>query len=336
MAMTHVHHLPNEILAHIFTLGRRGFSTHDRASVAFLSTVTAICKRWRDIGLSYSSLWTSIAFRAPETGSISIVTVLDRIEAYLERSRDASIDFLLMPGSYLIVGRAIIPRVFLHLQRCRTIRVQYTYNLEDGTSLHRLFPLPSSMSRLTELQIYHTTLPWSHESSFIIADPANHSPLAVLRLYGDRADATSISSTRISDLVVGLNVTLGSRLNEWQLLSQCALALTSLASFSFYEAAETSLPIILLPNLKQLSTSFEALRNVPGTISCPNIEELVLHDDKSYQRTMHSIEDPLPPYPPEYFPWPNLRVLKTDISSRIFKYTHLLAASFCNHDHHLL
>ena len=325
--MSHIHHLPNEILAHIFALGHRAL--HARAAVVFLASITATCRLWRDLGLYDSSLWTSIAYCSPETGLIPalvpmhIEMSLARIGAYIERSKTASLDFFLVSTPHrLDVGRAVVRLILPHLQRCRTIRLQYTRRLEDVSSSHRLLPLPGPMLRLEELHISSF-----ERRAFALTEASNQSPLSVLHLHCREVDTTNISKGRISDLLVGGGAVLGSHLQEWELRSQCALALSTLASVSFYEAVQTSFPIIEMPNLKQLRTSLPALRSVPGTISCPNLEELVLHDT-NFRRlhTRHPIQELILPYPPDYFPWPKLRVLKTKYPFHLAEYKHLLTA----------
>ena len=154
--MIHFHNLQNEMQAHIFFLGHRDYALHDSSAVAFLTTITSTCKYWRDFGLSLSCLWTSIVYdgwtHAPNTNRMDVT--LAKTEAFLKRSRNASIDLHLVHIRYENI-EPLIRLVLPHLQRCRTIRIQsLTGRIErhEGV-LHGLLPLPGPMLRLKELQI---------------------------------------------------------------------------------------------------------------------------------------------------------------------------------------
>ena len=77
---------------------------------------------------------------------------------------------------------------------------------------------------------------------------------------------------------------------------------------------QTHSPRIDLPNLKLLGTSWQAIKGVPKTIFCPNVEELIIYNPRRHEEI--GIKDLVLPLPPDYFPWPKLHSLITNTTPR--------------------
>ena len=326
-----VQRFPPEILSHIFVLGRQDFTLHEHAATNFLISVTAVCGFWREVGLSTSTLWTSIYYNegiGSEDTKPEPEKVCARIKAFFKRSKNASLDILLScRATELESGIAVIELIRPHLQRCRSIRADLIEFFGDRSPLRCLLPLPGPMPRLSELRICMSVN--SHHLPVSIAEPSNASPLTLLHLLGrGTVDLSHVKSTMISDLVVNEVIEVTGRSDERELRAQCSKSLTSLASVDFEWDPEVPLPVVELPNLKQISTSLAALGDVPQAILCPNVEELVLYLPKIFRRPVQSARVGL--FPAAHFPWEKLRTLKLDFETRFSAEYNTILAAFPN------
>ena len=322
------HQLPHEIISHIFLLGHRGCPLHDRAATIFLLSVTAVCALWRDVAISSSALWTSIYYDGTSIGSGEDRTreaekVVARVEAFLSRSRYASLDiFVSCEISKLKLGIAVVDLIRPHLQRCRSFQAACVeFSGDDHSPLRRLLPLPGPLPRLTNLQI---TMSVPSHPPVLLVEPCNASPLTTLHLLGrGTVDASNIRTTTITDLLVNVAIRLTDVWWGWRVRERNSNSLTSLVSCDFYGHGGEPLPPAHLPNLKRLATSLSSLKQVPEAMACEGIEELIIYRP-SYHH--HSVF-PIDPIPPNLLLWRNLRTLKIDcLINHLEEYIILLAA----------
>ena len=288
--MASVHSLPNELLAHIFQLGFNNFSSdfgRDRTRYRFLLTVTAICARWRNVGISCPSLWSSIGIRIP-TGFIS-KTTLERIGALLERSKDVSLDVEIytMPLAEDDSMKKVKAILGPHLQRCRS--VQLFVQRDDFRMVHVLFPLPGRMERLVDIAIdlrpiVHRGLVPSglpRKPRLELLHQENASSLASLSLTGilrflrTVIDVENVRPGALSVLIVDFTATLARPLRLLEIYS----ATLSHLKLYFSNIKRPSTPIHL-PHLKLLETTQQCLDVIQQVINCPREEELTLHHNQ--------------------------------------------------------
>lgn len=122
-----IQQLPVELVAHIFSLTcQAGYSKvvrgHDIGLLEALLSVSSICSRGRRIALSTSNLWTHIDITQSST-IIPFLRLASRLQAHLERSRNASIDVALdfHPFHPLSEQKFIWAMLVPHLHRCRSL-----------------------------------------------------------------------------------------------------------------------------------------------------------------------------------------------------------------------
>ena len=145
-----IHSLPNELLADIFQLGHKTYDTSDENVMRYLSTISSVCRIWRDVALNEPSLWTNIVYEGRSdmrAVSRGLLRVEERIATCILRSRNSSLAIHLWFGHY---GRGLAQlkdMISPHLSRCRSIDVEFAYEHQAS----QLFPLPGRLDRLTAL-----------------------------------------------------------------------------------------------------------------------------------------------------------------------------------------
>lgn len=156
-AQSPVNQLPIELLIEIFAAGFPHMREGDPWPARFyhLRDITSVCSFWREIAIGTPTLWTMIRFhqfqRLPEAG---FQLWYDRIETFLERSCEASLDISLM---FLILDEAsaeYITRVMdvlsPHMHRARTFNI--FAHRSNEYDIRRVFPLKGDLGRLQRVE----------------------------------------------------------------------------------------------------------------------------------------------------------------------------------------
>lgn len=114
--------------------------------------LSSICSLFRQQVLGAPSLWRVVRFQIQWNGTLE--TPFDQLSGYLERSQEATIDVLFDIASYhraitkdQIESRRAWTLVIAHLHRCSCLSVH------APGSLHWLFPIPSRLSSLQNLDV---------------------------------------------------------------------------------------------------------------------------------------------------------------------------------------
>ena len=306
-------------------LGYANFSPFHNytGAINYLLSITSTFQILRAVAISTPTLWVAIAYRPrlvyeendDDPGDLRTVP---RIRAYVERSHNVSLELFFSFGRLTRGATGVIDVVLPYLQRCKTIRLDFRSAEYEETLSRRLFPLPSPMSRLTELQVgvYSTYTPLEPLRLF---EPSNASPLSSLRIYGQgKVDVSHLASTGLSDFLVNKVVSLIP--SQEELWARHATTLTSLTTVNFHHMPK-ALPVIELPNLKSLAIIPQLLGQLPLSLYCPNLEDLTLCQPPSFgRRKLDSHSVPASP------PWPKLRTLRLRISFKVItQYATVLA-----------
>ena len=310
-----VHNLPNEILLHIFSLGSRDDPTDDVSHrEAFLLAVTAVCVRWRDVGVSFPLFWRSIkvtlSLRPPARSERYL---LEKIPKFLERSRDVSLDLDIYVEEGGDMWDKVMDIIVPHLQRCRFIELDFPR--EDLKMISRIFPLPR-MERLASLAIFASRpsrRQWPPTFSPVLPlfQPENTSPLTKLSIYGippsfftiDARQAHSISPSVLEFLDLTASIQ-----NPLILLEVHSVSLTLLA-LSFSAIGHWPSMPIHLPRLLILKVTQGCLAIIQEFIHCPALEELTLSSDLSNGEIEADTSYPIASAIQTLLSWNQLRVL---------------------------
>ncbi|OBZ79878.1 hypothetical protein A0H81_01539 [Grifola frondosa] len=152
MTSSPIHHLPHELLAHIFL-----FLAHMSPVGKYILRICHVCKHWRAVALSSADLWTSISFHD-----------LDRAQTFLRRSKSRPIQVYLdrkrLPDSTVNI---LTP----HVYRIQSLHVALRnhYELED-----LLLGLKHTAApRLEELVLHMGHLRCGWTSNWELADLLN-------------------------------------------------------------------------------------------------------------------------------------------------------------------
>lgn len=151
----HIHHLPTELLSHIFALGLQTNAwLRDRAVLRaqFLTVITSVCKLWRSIALGTPHLWSSIAFR-PRSPDV-VTSWLKGLKLWLKRSAAAPLDLYVdfrptfySPRKHDRVEQAIRP----HLLRVSELMIGVSRSMPAAI---KEWPVPAGRAvQLKRLQI---------------------------------------------------------------------------------------------------------------------------------------------------------------------------------------
>lgn len=148
----HIRILPFELIAEAFKLGRN-MVTEFPDDTVYLLLITSVCSVWRSVALSVPELWTNIQSKwwfKKSTRKVNLAK--ERLEAYIARSKSASLDISLnflgslarwdVPLAY--TEKFLCNRIFPHLHRCRSLVLYLSEHIKVNTFL----PLPGSMERL--------------------------------------------------------------------------------------------------------------------------------------------------------------------------------------------
>ncbi|KAK0208072.1 hypothetical protein DFS33DRAFT_1301032 [Desarmillaria ectypa] len=146
--------LPNELLAYIFTTANIGLLPTKRRS--FLARVCSICRRWRDVAIEASELWTTIYIHDERH--------IPAAELFLERSKTRLLDVDVQvtfgqggirspPAAFSRQsGLRVAKLTSVHLWRTRTLSLNISdvQGAENFSALYR----PMSTPHLVSLSIY--------------------------------------------------------------------------------------------------------------------------------------------------------------------------------------
>ena len=305
-----IHRLPDELLAEIFLIGWQ----KNTEPVRYLSTICLVCCLWRDVALSAPLLWTKILYRETKDKDATQPyhdlprRTEERIEAYLSRSKYASIDvkFILRRGRGLARVKDMI---FPHLSRCRSVHITTTFNDRDLAT--QLFPLPRDLPRLT--QLYYSGC---HDEEaepiplLLVPGTGNMARLrrvSLSNLSVNLADLNSINTENVNQLVLkGRNfawrdaLTLASRCH-----SLCKLELVTRPP-----RQRDIIPPITLPQL----TDLEVFRiELTAAFRAPNLQTVNICED------FYGPDGPLPSSPTPHFPnLHTLKVFRSNVAQREF------------------
>ena len=324
-----IHFLPNEILSHIFLLGHRFYPLGDPEAQTFLITASAVCRLWRNIAISNPFLWTTIRYcQIQEPLSTypdgdDVATVPSRVDAFIRRSKDASLDLLLtMNDDGLDVALILIPMLIPHFHRCRTIWIDL-YRLEfaeDISLLEMLFPLEGELGRLERFEL---AAPYSYpyiRKPLALFGKENYSrKLKHLMLRGEPplVDTTNLKTSNVTELDIHLDMILNHEvipsshptLNPLPLLAQSCSKITHLTlNLSRISDLPPDQGIINLPLLKSFTTNKDSLGPISGLLACPGIEEFRL-DPVSWDIPDPVELDSILELAEDQFEWSNLQCL---------------------------
>ena len=306
-----IHRLPNELLAEIFLIGWQ----KNRERVWYLSTICLVCRIWRDVALSASLLWTKILYREIKDKDATQPyhdlprRTEERIEAYLSRSKNATIDI----GLILQHGRDLVrvkDMIFPHLSRCRSIHLVSASENKDLAS--QLFPLPRHLPQLTYLHCsgYHDEKA-EPIPLLLVSGTGNMARLrrvSLCNLSVNLADLNSINTENVNQLVLkGCNFAWR---DAFTFASQCH-SLCKLELVTRPPTQRDIFPPITLPQLTDLEVFGIELT---AAFRAPNLQTLSVHRNlygKPYW--------PVPSSPTAHFP--NLHTLtffKANVAQREF------------------
>ncbi|PBL01298.1 hypothetical protein ARMGADRAFT_1007306 [Armillaria gallica] len=138
--------LPNELLAYIFATAIISLLSKERRS--FLALVCSICRRWRDVAIEASDLWTTIYMHHQND--------IPAAELFLKRSKtqlldvDVQVDDDFRLGSPRY-GLRVAELTSIHLERTRTLSlsVSHSHYAEKFSALYR----PMSTPHLVNLSV---------------------------------------------------------------------------------------------------------------------------------------------------------------------------------------
>ena len=166
-----IYRLPCEILAEIFLYGRDSQAS-PRWIVHYLASVSEVCSLWRSAAVTTALLWTSVYYNFP-TRQLSTITYA-RLSAYLERSKNASIDVSMVFAAEDANAARIWELIRPHMGRCRYAKLM----CPTIALVRMILPLPGRLERLTH---FEWGTPPEMGNSF---DAANASPLQSLTIFG--------------------------------------------------------------------------------------------------------------------------------------------------------
>ncbi|KAF8312949.1 hypothetical protein DL93DRAFT_1211537 [Clavulina sp. PMI_390] len=245
--------LPDELLVEIFgyctdklSIRTKTFAEDALEQLQTLVLVTSVSSRWRNIAIDTSRLWTSIViidhvFRKPADMGRSIV------EAFLERSRNRSIDIYLGPpldtepfqDEFMAAYVPLIP----HLDRCSSF---YCFQLGNNTA-PLILPLVGPMPRLTTL--------------FLVGE-APTLDIALVPAFTEPSSLTLLRNATIIGIPIQpipdnkielLNLALNETLPTWTLpLIESSKNITSLCLMEGDMLGDIPETRVLLPKLKVL------------------------------------------------------------------------------------
>ncbi|KAK0478216.1 hypothetical protein IW261DRAFT_211826 [Armillaria novae-zelandiae] len=142
--------LPNELLAYIFSTAL--ITLIPKRHKTFLALVCSICRRWRDVAIEASELWTTIYIHHQKH--------IPAAEIFLKRSKtqllDADIEVtfdqnLMLPSRQVFSRESrlrVAESMSAHLERTRTLSlsVSDTLDTETFSALYRLMSIPHLVS----------------------------------------------------------------------------------------------------------------------------------------------------------------------------------------------
>ncbi|KAK0456758.1 hypothetical protein EV421DRAFT_1754559 [Armillaria borealis] len=130
--------LPNELLAYIFATAIISLLPTEHRS--FLALVCSICRRWRDVAIEASDLWTTIYIHHQND--------IPAAELFLKRSKTQLLDVDVQvydffgPGSFRVAELTSV-----HLERTRTLSLSVSHTLaEIFSALYRPMSTPHLVS----------------------------------------------------------------------------------------------------------------------------------------------------------------------------------------------
>ncbi|KAK0478202.1 hypothetical protein IW261DRAFT_1608455 [Armillaria novae-zelandiae] len=131
--------LPNELLADIFATAMIDFLPEDHRS--FLALVCSTCRRWRDVAIEASELWTTIYIHNQKH--------IPAAELFLERSKtqlldvDVEVDAYFEGFGYDADTLRVAELTSAHLERTRTLSLSLS-DVQGVTSFSTLYQLVST------------------------------------------------------------------------------------------------------------------------------------------------------------------------------------------------
>ncbi|KAK0462429.1 uncharacterized protein EV420DRAFT_1639646 [Desarmillaria tabescens] len=286
--------LPNELLAYIFATVINSLFPIEHSP--FLAVLCSICRRWRDVAIEASELWTTIY--------IHDQSHIPPAELFLERSKtrllDVDVQVIFGRGGFRMTGPATFSRssgfrvaelTSVHLVRTRTLSlsVSDTQGAEFFSVLYR----PMSTPHLVSLSID-------------VQGSPRGAPLLLDSIYSFRSngrEGSPLNTASISHLTK-LELT-SLRHEDMRIILMCFPSLETLILPKFSQnwsgSQRENQPIVLASNsLRSLAVQLDythhkflhALGNcscVLGSLRFPNLEYLeVLGDKSSYNPNLGS------------------------------------------------
>ncbi|KAF8312938.1 hypothetical protein DL93DRAFT_2081611 [Clavulina sp. PMI_390] len=253
--------------------------------LGLLLDITSICSRWRQIAIQSPILWTTIAI-VPDLVTQSVEVGRAIVEAYIERSKNASLEiYLYLADALADSWRYKFPQVFKalkpHLSRCSTLRVEWSESRMNSRLLPRVFPL-QGMPRLKRLRVAaQTTNPTPLTIFAESLPPPNLTSLEIAGLAIAPSDCDSIHDLTISDDARSFgdaNPITKIRLPQLVYLSQ--------SGFSADKFLE-------MPSLEHLSWKRMRFRRFNELLSFPTLKYLSIHSPSIYE--LHFLTENAPP-----------------------------------------
>ncbi|KAF8322543.1 hypothetical protein DL93DRAFT_2162675 [Clavulina sp. PMI_390] len=145
---TAIHHLPDELMADIFTRLLPYRRQPGAGAWQVTTTLASVCSLWRSIALSTPSLWSMIYFNDSKACSGS----QEIISTQLQRSKSRPVDLVFRLDLYgiglantsLTVWKIIEP----HISRCHSLAFQLTTTQD----FFQIFPLPGNLPFLSSFR----------------------------------------------------------------------------------------------------------------------------------------------------------------------------------------
>lgn len=282
-----IHALPSELVAEVF---KDGYDPLDpeRLDTQYLLSISSVCTSWRHISLNTPTLWTNIRFDDPaRLSQRAVARLCRRLEAYLERSKDASLDisldFLVSRQSIAVpvLERFTTDVIFPHLHHCRALSI----SLSEIRQLAKFFPLKGQLKRLKTLDIQcfpdrRKPLPVDLLPARLFEDGGTSS-LETFRSCGTYDTKYMISSIPLSTL---RRIDISTGICEWtgilKVLARCTNVEGALLdldpSVQWQSDANDQQEPFALFRLKKLEVKRPWLPKLSMFLSTPALEELTL------------------------------------------------------------
>lgn len=261
-----IDNLPIELLSEIFLFGHQRYLPPDPRAIKLLGAIVSTCRTWRNTALGTSLLWTNIVYidYAARARPFSPMPqcIMDRLNAYLMRSKSRSILVHLLVGYCPAKLAYLRDIIHPHLSRCHTINLRF-YSRDLASEF---LPLPGSMSQMTAFGLELLDQGGAEQQPPIFAESDGGVHLRKLVLINARVSLeqinTNVTEIRLEDRGGG----------TWHAGIALIAQSHSLSGLTLRGSA-ISLPSILHPELTYFDTSKSPL---PPASLVPKLQSLVI------------------------------------------------------------